>query len=201
MGAVARDLYGNLAALFAAAQDVFVSGNQNWFPREGEPQLFKAPDVYVKSPLSSKDSSSIAMLLPTLLDKTTTSTSTEFFGRINVNTAPAAVLATLPGLQDTDVQTILSLRPAAGSAELADPTYQTPAWLMTQANLPASTLKTLERYITARSQVFRLQSVGHFDGGGPTARIEAVIDTNGGRPRIVYWRDLTEAGKGFQLQN
>ena len=45
-----------------------------------------------------------------------------------------------------------------------------------------------------------MQALGHFDSGGPTARIEAVIDTNAGRPRIIYWRDLTELGKGFNLQ-
>ena len=57
----------------------------------------------------------------------------------------------------------------------------------------------LEKYITARTQVYRVQAVGYFDGGGPTARVEAVIDTNLGRPRIVSWRDLTELGKGFDL--
>ena len=36
--------------------------------------------------------------------------------------------------------------------------------------------------------------------GGPMARVEAVIDTNGGKPRIVYWRDLSELGKGFDIQ-
>ena len=51
-------LYNNLAALYRDRQDVFVSGNQNWFPREGEPGYFKAPDVYVvfdrpKGPRSS----------------------------------------------------------------------------------------------------------------------------------------------------
>ena len=35
-------LYGNLAALFRQEQNVFVCGNQNWFPREGEPDYFKA---------------------------------------------------------------------------------------------------------------------------------------------------------------
>jgi Uma2 family endonuclease len=40
-------LYGNLAALFRDTTDVFVGGNQNWFPRQGEPELCKAPDVYV----------------------------------------------------------------------------------------------------------------------------------------------------------
>ena len=80
-----------------------------------------------------------------------------------------------------------------------DPIFQTPAWLITEANLPAATLQTLEQYITARSQVYRVQSLGHFDSGGPTARVEAVIDTNAGRPRIVYYRDLTGLGKGFDL--
>jgi len=40
-------LYGNLAAQYRDNQDVFVCGNQNWFPREGEPEICKAPDVYV----------------------------------------------------------------------------------------------------------------------------------------------------------
>ena len=53
--------------------------------------------------------------------------------------------------------------------------------------------------MTARSQVYRVQAIGYFDAGGPSARLEAVIDTNGGRPRIVYWRDLTELGRGYDL--
>jgi Uma2 family endonuclease len=40
-------LYGNLAALFQDNPEVFVSGNQFWFPVEGEPDLRQAPDVYV----------------------------------------------------------------------------------------------------------------------------------------------------------
>jgi Uma2 family endonuclease len=40
-------LAGNLAALFRDREDVFVSGNQFWYPREGEPELRVAPDVYV----------------------------------------------------------------------------------------------------------------------------------------------------------
>ena len=36
-------LFGNIAALFRDRADVFVSGNQFWFPREGEPDLRVAP--------------------------------------------------------------------------------------------------------------------------------------------------------------
>jgi hypothetical protein len=45
--------------------------------------------------------------------------------------------------------------------------------------------------------VYRVQSVGYFDGKGPAARVEAVIDANGGRPRILAWRDLSELGRGW----
>jgi Uma2 family endonuclease len=40
-------LAGNLAALFRDDPDVFVSGNQFWYPVEGEPAIVIAPDVYV----------------------------------------------------------------------------------------------------------------------------------------------------------
>jgi type II secretory pathway component PulK len=150
------------------------------------------------SPLA--DQSKLAQLLPVLLDKCTTNKATELPARVNVNTAPQAVLAALPGLEDTDVQAILAVRPAPGSPDLAGQDFQTPAWLLTEVKLPATTLQALERYLTAGTQVYRVQSLGYFDQGGPTARVEAVIDTNGGNPRIVYWRDLSELGKGFDIQ-
>jgi Uma2 family endonuclease len=40
-------LYGNLCALFHEAANVFVGSNQFWYPVEGEPDLRRAPDVYV----------------------------------------------------------------------------------------------------------------------------------------------------------
>jgi Uma2 family endonuclease len=40
-------LYGNLAALFRDHAEVFVCGNQNWYPVEGHPEICAAPDVYV----------------------------------------------------------------------------------------------------------------------------------------------------------
>jgi Uma2 family endonuclease len=40
-------LSGNLGALFRDRPDVFVSGDQLWYPVEGEPGVCTAPDVYV----------------------------------------------------------------------------------------------------------------------------------------------------------
>jgi len=139
------------------------------------------------SPLN--DPSQLGQLLPLLLDETTTSKKSELPPRINVNTASAAVLATLPGLTESDVQNIVQNQPNYSSGETPDPAYQTTAWLITIANLSTSKVQAVDSYITARSQVYRVQSMGTFDKGGPTARIEAVIDTNGGRPRILSYRD------------
>jgi type II secretory pathway component PulK len=144
--------------------------------------------------------SNVSQLLPQLLDKCTTNKNLVLPGRINVNTASQTVLSGLPGLAATDVQNIIQSRPAPADLVSGDPTFQSTAWLLTQANLKPTQLQALDPYITARSRVFRVQSLGYFDKGGTTARIEAVIDTNGTRPRIVYWRDLTrDLGKGFVL--
>jgi Uma2 family endonuclease len=42
-----QTLYGNISALFRDAPDVFVGGDQLWYPVEGEPGTRTAPDVYV----------------------------------------------------------------------------------------------------------------------------------------------------------
>ena len=102
-------------------------------------------------------------------------------------------------LQQSDVQNILANRPTIYTAS-TDPSYQTPAWLITKGVLTPATMKKLEKYITTRSQVYRVQSIGYQDSNGSFARLEAVIDSNGGQPRLVMWRDMTELGKGFNWQ-
>ncbi|HVS34884.1 MAG TPA: hypothetical protein VMS17_04840, partial [Gemmataceae bacterium] len=162
-------------------------------------------------------------LLPLVLDETTTTLNTDLTPRININTAPQTVLEALEGvlggsaspapdgttaaptdtsaqLTDEDIQMIMNTRPDPSAGEPPDASFQTPAWLMTEANFPVSKLKALEPYITTRSQVYRFQSIGYFQGAsGPVARIEAVIDGNNGAPRIVYHRDLTPLGAGFDM--
>jgi DNA uptake protein ComE-like DNA-binding protein len=148
------------------------------------------------SPLN--DPANQGTMLPLLFSTSTVSQNNDLPARINLNTAPVEVLQTLPELQDTDIQNIVSNRPQlSASGASADPIYQTPAWLLVKAQISTSTLQTLDPFITTRSQVFRVQSVGYFDGTGPSARVEAIVDLNGGRPRILNWRDLTPLGKGW----
>jgi hypothetical protein len=143
--------------------------------------------------------------LPTLLDKMSTKKETELSPRINILTAPKNVLTCLTALggnnalTDADIDTILTSRPTAGSYDPNDPKYRTIAWLKTDANMSVDKLKILENYITSRTQTYRVQSLGYFDQGGPVTRVEAVIDTNNGSPRIIYFRDLTALGRGYNV--
>jgi type II secretory pathway component PulK len=158
----------------------------------------KDPDVVYASPL--KDEGQRRELLPKLFGSASTKKDKEISPRINVNTAAREVLTAIPNIQEADIESILAKRPSPSSPEAASPLYQTPAWLVTEANIKPQTLKRMENYITTRSQVYRVQSIGYSDGRGPSARVEAVIDTNAGRPRILYFRDLTELGKGAEAE-
>jgi type II secretory pathway component PulK len=120
---------------------------------------------------------------------------------VNINTAPREVLLTLPGLTEADVDGILAKRPQYTGGDSPDAVYGTIAWLLQDGTIPVSTLQSLERYATARTQVYRVQSIGYFDEGGPMARVEAVIDVNQGKPRLVYYRDLTDLGRSIDPRN
>ena len=157
------------------------------------------------SPLS--DPGVMEQFLPVLYDKTTTTKKTEIPSRININTAPEAVLYTLPELTEDEVQSILAFRPQPGDALNANILAPSLTWLVSDAGIDPNTLRKLERYVTAKSQIYRVQVLGYFEAGGPTVRLEAIIDTNvgnfagvnQGRPRIVLMRDLTGLGKGFDV--
>jgi len=111
-----------------------------------------------------------------------------------VNTAPQEVLKALPGVTDTDLQNAMSIRSTLDMTSLE---ARTGAWLVTQAGMNPIVFQALEKYVTGTSHVYRVQSLGYFSQSGPVARVEAVIDTTPGAPRILYFRDLTDLGRGF----
>ena len=155
--------------------------------------------ITLPSPLNSTDQQ--RDLLPKLLDKCSTTEELDLTPRLNINTASPTVLKALgTALKITDdkIQTILDTRPSPTSSSI-DAIYKTPAWLMTEAKLDLRTIKLLDPFITTRTQVYRFQSVGQADSGGPVSRVEAIVDANQGRPRILFWRDLSELGKGFDI--
>jgi hypothetical protein len=75
--------------------------------------------------------------------------------------------------------------------------HNTAAWLVTESVVTLQQMRQLDRYLTTRGDVYRGQAVGYFDKGGPTSRLEFIIDATQKPPRVVFLRDLTDLGKGF----
>jgi type II secretory pathway component PulK len=152
------------------------------------------PTLTYTSPLN--DPTKLAQYLPALLDKTSATGDVELLPRININTAPREVLMAIPGLADTDADNIINLRDAQSPL---DPATLTGAWLVTAGGFPADKFSQVEQYVTGRTMVYRVQSIGYFGQGGPQARVEAVIDTNQGAPRVLFFRDLgdLDTPRGF----
>ncbi len=83
-----------------------------------------------------------------------------------------------------------------------DPSQNYETWIYTNGIVKLAQMKSLMPYVTAGGSVYKAQIVGYFDGGGPAARSEAIIDasdTTTGAARIVFWRDMTHLGRGFPL--
>ncbi len=155
--------------------------------------------VTYSSPMNTLDKQ--RELMPLLWQYCTASNDMDLTPRININTASPVVIAALKEaarLDDNDISAILANRPPPGAVG-NDEIYLTPTWLLTNANLTVAKARRLDQYITTRSQVYRMQVLGYFDQGGPTARVEAIVDTNLGRPRIVFYRELSELGRGFDV--
>jgi len=136
----------------------------------------------------------MALYLPKLLDRVSVNPAPIIPGRININQAPRAILLGIPGLDEQQVEQIISLRDMEVTDERPDRRYET--WLLSEGIVTLSEMKQLMPFVCAGGAVCRAQIVGYFDDGGPAARFEAVVDATTGDPRVVFWRDLSHLGAG-----
>lgn len=154
----------------------------------------------IYSPLQTSKKDELRTALNVLFDKCSTTADYEIPARININTCPIDVLTAL-GINEADAEKLVQMRPTPDMDAASAANYKTPAWLVTEADLNPTILKVFSNFITTYSQVYRFQVVGYYEFRGPQVRLEVVVDTNNGRPRIVKWRDLTDLGKGYHFSN
>ncbi len=133
--------------------------------------------------------------LPLLLDRFTTRTESRVPGLVNVNTASARVLRTLPGIDEALADSIVSAR-----RNLRDEQRRTPAWLYQEGLLDAGQFKALMPYLTARGFQFHFHVVGYGVPSGRYRVLEAIIDTAGPNPTVAYLRDITRLGLPFRIE-
>lgn len=144
------------------------------------------------SPLTVED-------LPVVLDRLTVLSVPGFMGLINVNAAPAAVLATVSELEPY-VDAILAVR-----ANLSDESKFTPAWLHTEAGVPLEVLAKVvgvrpDYGVTTGAYQFSVESLGFADHVGVVKRIGVVLELIWpSNPQILYRRDLTPLGMAYRV--
>lgn len=163
------------------------------------------PAALLDAKISVKDAKGAAVEVMSGVGKTELETVLKHFtceaeeenpGLVNVNTAPAPVLAALPGLDEALAERIVSSRAAVSPDRRA-----TIAWLHTEGILEAEAFKTVAPYLTARSLQFSFNVVGYSLPNGRFRALEAVIDLGKPERPITRLRDLTRYGLPFQLES
>jgi type II secretory pathway component PulK len=135
-------------------------------------------DFYYRSGMTYDEFTQVA-------DRLTTSSEQTLTGLVNVNTAPKEVLLCLPGLEESDVEALLSYRSA-------HQTLDSVAWV-TEA-LTQEKATGIGAYITTRSNQYSADIIGVSGNGRAYRRYKAVLDTQQTPPRVVYWKVLTDSG-------
>jgi general secretion pathway protein K len=142
------------------------------------------PELYQGTPATDTDPA-----VPGLSEVLTTMTS----GTINVNTASAIVLQTMLGLDDTQVQAVISHRDGAdgipGTED--DMPFRSPAeFFAAVGNLSPANTQAAQAVVTVKSSFFTVKSTGQV--GGVKRTILATLHRAGAVVQIVMWREMRE---------
>lgn len=113
-----------------------------------------------------------------ILENFSFSTAAQLEGRINLNTAPEAVLRALPGATDDIVNAILGLQ-GAGLASLAD--------LGNVAGMSVELIRQWADLVTVGSNTFIVRSIGQ--SGKATVALEAVVRIADGKAAVIKYLD------------
>jgi len=147
-----------------------------------------------------EDPIQMGLYLPKLMDTLTVNTAKVIPARININQAPQAVISGIPGMSPEIVEQILAGR-EPNPAKMND-SQRHETWLLSQGIVTLDQMKLIMPFVSGGGSVYRVQSVGYSDEGGPYARIEAVLDASasGKPPRVIFWRDISHLGRGYSLE-
>jgi type II secretory pathway component PulK len=142
------------------------------------PSFSNVLQFYYATGLKAEEFSQIA-------DRLTTRNEDILPGLVNVNTAPKAVLLCLPGLEDSDVEALLSRRNSGKGLDSI-------AWV-TEV-LSREKAVAVGSYITTRSFQYSADIVAIAGNGRAYKRYRAVFDISQTKPQLAYWKSLTHLG-------
>lgn len=150
------------------------------------------------SPFSS-DNGEVRNYLGMLLENTTTDPNPTREGRVDITSAPLEVLIGVPGIDLNLAQRIVQQRANATSAS---DQIGSIAWLLQSGAVDLTQLRALESFLTSRSDVYSVQSVGFRSNTTTTAqspvhRVTVTIDAKQIPARIHELRVWHVWDRGF----
>ena len=136
-----------------------------------------------RTPKSTKSVRPDVAVFRRIADRITATDESIHPGRININTAPMAVLQTLPGLNVEMARRIVDIR------ETLTEGFTSVAEVLQVPGMTVKTFKEFAHLVTVRSNVFTIRSFGQADRTGLRHSVEAVIARGPARPRVLYWKE------------
>jgi len=136
-------------------------------------------DFYYRTGMTREEFEPIAGRLTTRSDRTVR-------GLVNISTAPRQVLLCLPGLEESDVSSLMAAR-AGDNVDRTSIAFVTDAIEQEKA-------VGIGSYITTRSYQFSADIVSVCGSGRAFRRCRIVVDALNSPPRIIYRQDLTPLG-------
>ena len=170
----------NPNALRQLLTDNFGAGRARTILQSPATNALSVLEFYYLSRLSAEDFAKIETEL-------TTTSGAVIPGRVNVNTASAAVLTCIPGIGEDKAAELVSYRLAnTGAAD-------TVAWV-TKVLTDRNSIRDAGPFLTGQSYQFTadIAAVGKFGRG--YRRTKFVFDTTEGTPKIVYRQNLSGLG-------
>ncbi len=132
--------------------------------------------------------------LSQLLDLFTATDEERQTGLINVNTASAKVLATMPEIDDSLAESIVSAR-----RNVAPEKRKSIGWIYSEGLVEADVFKKIAPRLTARGFQYSFHVAGFGVPSGRYRVLEVMVDLGDYKPAIIYLRDLTKLGMPFRV--
>lgn len=137
----------------------------------------------------------MAIYMPALMANLTTQDFQTMPGRININECPAEIIRGIPLIAPETAEAIIEARGQATESE----NRQFETWPLVEGLVTTEEMRLLMPIITGGGDVYRAQIVGYFEGKNASSRAEVVIDATTVNPKVIYWRNLSHLGRGFDV--
>jgi type II secretory pathway component PulK len=171
----------NRKPVFRFRSHIDLFGGQVRITKAGKDQLLESP--------WPADAATMERMLPEFQRIFSLEENAVVAGRININQATEPVLASLPGLSESQARAIRVLQPGRESSPQQQG-FETVAWLVARGVLTPGELRAIAPLITTGGGVVSGIAVAQIRGSPAAAAIQFMCDFTGTRPGILWIRDL-----------